>query len=153
MPWELPDLLGDEIVREGWRKLDTFSELNKTVDGIRNSYLKVSSLELSWYMRNQLLRDTDWASMAHSLEVRPPFVDIQLFKDIAPFLPHASRPCKKDAARTPVKPLPADILAREKTGFSIPVKEWLLKEIRGNSPDRGLRGWAKFIYTWFTNAR
>ena len=35
-------------------------------------------LESSLYMRNQLLRDTDWASMAHSLEVRVPLVDVEL---------------------------------------------------------------------------
>ena len=27
-------------------------------------------------MRNQLLRDADWAGMAHSLEIRTPLVDI-----------------------------------------------------------------------------
>ena len=31
-------------------------------------------------MRNQLLRDTDWASMAHSLEVRVPLVDAVLLE-------------------------------------------------------------------------
>ena len=36
---------------------------------------KVSWLELSHYMRSTLLRDTDMMSMAHSLEVRVPFVD------------------------------------------------------------------------------
>ena len=34
-------------------------------------------------MRNQLLRDSDWAAMAHSLEVRMPFVDKMLFDQLA----------------------------------------------------------------------
>ena len=44
------------------------------------SFGKVAVLESSLYMRNQLLRDTDWASMAHSLEVRVPLVDAELLK-------------------------------------------------------------------------
>ena len=40
-------------------------------------------LESSLYMRNQLLRDTDWASMAHSLEVRVPLVDSKLLSQFA----------------------------------------------------------------------
>ena len=34
-------------------------------------------------MRNQLLRDTDWASMAHALEVRVPLVDAALLRCVA----------------------------------------------------------------------
>ena len=46
----------------------------------RTSFGKVAVLESSLYMRNQLLRDTDWASMAHSLEVRVPLVDVKLLE-------------------------------------------------------------------------
>jgi asparagine synthase (glutamine-hydrolysing) len=41
-------------------------------------------MESSLYMRNQLLRDTDWASMAHSLEVRVPLVDSKLLRSLVP---------------------------------------------------------------------
>jgi len=33
-----------------------------------------------WYMRQQLLRDADWADMAHSLEIRVPLVDLELLR-------------------------------------------------------------------------
>ena len=75
MPWELPELLEGEMVREGWSALQTLARLEETVRGIANSFLKVSALETCWYMRNQLLRDADWAGMAHSLEIRVPLVD------------------------------------------------------------------------------
>src|SRR5262249_48730360 len=39
---------------------------------------EISRLELRGYMSNTLLRDTDAMSMAHSLEVRVPFVDTKL---------------------------------------------------------------------------
>ena len=49
-------------------------------------YGRIAALEASLYMRNQLLRDTDWASMAHSVEVRTPLVDAALLRQIAPLL-------------------------------------------------------------------
>ena len=52
----------------------------------RTSFGKVASLEASLYMRNQLLRDADWASMAHSLEVRVPLVDVPLLRAVAPMM-------------------------------------------------------------------
>ena len=45
-----------------------------------NFYDLVSLLESKIYMKNQLLRDTDWASMANSIEVRVPFVDYDFLK-------------------------------------------------------------------------
>ena len=39
-----------------------------------------SLLEIKIYMKNQLLRDTDWASMANSVEIRVPFLDYNFFK-------------------------------------------------------------------------
>ena len=44
---------------------------------------QVSALELSLYMRNQLLKDSDVMSMAHGLELRVPLVDKTLFERIA----------------------------------------------------------------------
>ncbi len=148
MPWELPEVLDGEMVREGWRELQTLIRLEDTVHGIENDYLKVSALEISWYMRNQLLRDTDWASMAHSLEVRVPLVDINLLCALSPMLSVLNRPSKQDFAFTPLNPLPPFILSRGKTGFSVPVREWLMGDdgVRG---ERGLRGWAKKVYEEF----
>jgi len=48
-------------------------------------------------------------------------------------------------ARTPAKLLPEGIQNRRKTGFSVPVREW----ISGEAPysgERGLRGWTKEVY-------
>ncbi|HXX80154.1 MAG TPA: asparagine synthase (glutamine-hydrolyzing) [Thermodesulfovibrionales bacterium] len=144
MPWELPDVLDPEVVKTGWNELQPLVCLEKTVTGIRTDYLKVSALEFSWYMRNQLLRDTDWASMAHSLEIRTPFVDTEFLAGIAPFLTRDSRPRKQDIPRTLTNPLPVEVTQRPKTGFSVPLREWLFDQ--ENLSERGLRGWAKQIY-------
>src|SRR6185436_4528216 len=43
----------------------------------------ISRLELTRYMRNQLLRDTDVMSMAWGVELRVPFLDAPLFAAVS----------------------------------------------------------------------
>src|SRR5262249_53568072 len=92
-------------------------------------HARVAALETSLYMRNQLLRDTDWASMAHSLEVRIPLVDAQLLKRVAPAILAAKRCAvsapKASLAGSPAKPVPRQVVARAKTGFTTPIAHWL----------------------------
>lgn len=146
MPWELPEVLDGEMVKEGWNELQTLTRLQQTIDGIEGDHFRVSALETCWYMRNQLLRDTDWASMAHSLEVRVPLVDVNLLQALCPLLSSSPVLCsKRDMAATPVRPLPPEIMTREKTGFTVPVRQWLLGD-KGFGGERGLRGWAKIAY-------
>jgi asparagine synthase (glutamine-hydrolysing) len=149
MPWELPDVLDGEIVREGWRELRPLSRLEETVLGIGTDHLKVSTLEMTWYMRNQLLRDADWAGMAHSLEIRVPLVDVSLVRVVAPLLANDNPLSKRDMALTPVKSLPDRVLSRNKTGFSIPIRQWLIQGDRTARSGRGLRGWAQRVYQSF----
>ena len=96
-------------------------------------------------MRNQLLRDADWAGMAHSLEIRVPLVDLKLLGDIAPLLALGTPPTKQDMAYAPANPLPDAIVNRPKTGFSVPVREWMLGDAR-QGWGRGLRGWTRRVF-------
>ena len=90
------------------------------------SFARVSTMESALYMRNQLLRDTDWASMAHSLEVRTPLVDAVLLERMAALgPPEAGAPAKQELANAPSKPLPAAVIERKKTGFGVPVASWI----------------------------
>lgn len=146
MPWELPYIIEPEMAREGWEKLQTLLRLEQTFEGVEDAYAKVAALEMSWYMRNQLLRDTDWASMAHSIEIRVPFLDIEFLKTIAPYMADSSHPTKLDMASVPLNPLPEEILKRGKTGFSIPVKEWVRQGEEEDPSSRGLRKWAMRVY-------
>ncbi|MDH3673519.1 MAG: asparagine synthase (glutamine-hydrolyzing), partial [Gammaproteobacteria bacterium] len=138
MPWELPEVLDGEMVREGWRALEPIIRLEATHSGIRSERMKITGLEMTWYLRNQLLRDADWASMAHSLEVRTPLVDWKLLGDFALLLARQSAPGKADFAHLPEKPLPEAVRSRRKTGFSIPIREWMLEATGVRR--RGLRG-------------
>ncbi|MEN3368660.1 MAG: hypothetical protein V7609_803 [Verrucomicrobiota bacterium] len=150
MPWELPEFLDPELVREGWARLNTFGELAGICDSLDSERLKVSALELCWYMRHQLLRDSDWAGMAHSLEIRVPLVDVKLLREIAPLLASPRPPGKRDMALSPRTPLPEAVLSRPKTGFTMPVRDWLLQSFDPLSAgERGLRGWARYVHGEF----
>jgi asparagine synthase (glutamine-hydrolysing) len=154
MPWELPELLDPDLVREGWNELQTFARLDSITAGLHSPRTKVTALEMTWYMRNQLLRDSDWASMAHSLELRVPLVDLELLRTVAPYLA-VDPPTKREMADTPQQKLPPEILFRPKTGFSVPVRDWMMTGIPGCNPqtpmsrDRRLRGWARHVYRQF----
>ena len=150
MPWELPEFLDPELVREGWRDLHAIERMNGLVEPLnhlhgvskeQSDFLRVSALEMSYYMRNQLLRDADWAGMAHSVEIRVPFVDMELLKQISPLRASQYSPRKPGFAQVLRKPLPPEILNRPKTGFTVPVREWLQEK-----PQRGLREWSRYVY-------
>ncbi len=109
----------------------------------------VSFMESTRYMRNQLLRDADWAGMAHSIELRVPLVDTALVRTIAHLRRDGVIATKQDLACAAHPPLPAPLADRPKSGFTVPVHEWLLA---GNPHyrQRGLRDWSQFVYTRYT---
>ena len=145
MPWELPGLLGREMAREGWERLQTIPQLRATREGVRSESSVVSCLELTWYMRGQLLRDADWAGMAHSLEIRVPFVDLEVLRAAAPLAAAGAIRSKRDVASLPALALPPAVIDKPKTGFLVPVREWLSEIAPARNPERRLRGWAKKV--------
>ena len=150
MPWELPEILDRELVQKGWAELSTLSRLDETTAGISSAHIKIVALEMIWYMRNQLLRDSDWASMAHGLEVRVPFVDIRLIQRLAAYLALPEHPTKHDLSTVPKSGLPAEVIARKKTGFSIPMQGWMRDRISSGG-ERGYRPWARHIYRHYNS--
>ena len=66
MPWELKTALGEDVIRLGRHRLNVIRRVeNVFKPQPKTSFAKVAVLEASPYMRNQLLRETDWASIAH----------------------------------------------------------------------------------------
>ena len=98
-------------------------------------------------MRNQLLRDSDWAGMAHSLEIRLPFLDISLAQYLAAQRRLGNVLRKGDIPNTTRPPLPNEIQFREKTGFVIPIQDWANKNLQTNLKLRGLRRWQEQVFT------
>lgn len=129
MPWELPQLIGRDRAREGLRRLSLLPMIRNAITPDPSSpYARVTALEASLYMRNQLLRDADWASMAHSLEVRVPLVDADLLARLAPVFHGGRASGKALLAKSPRQALPEAVVTRGKTGFTTPIAEWLQQE-------------------------
>ena len=120
--YEAAKLSLESVLRASIAKSSTLDPVNR-----------VSYLESHWYMRNTLLRDSDFMSMAHGLELRVPFLD---------------RPLVEACLRIPGKrklrgnlpksllleslgvELPAEIAKRPKRGFTFPFERWLRGEMR-----------------------
>lgn len=134
MPWECPN--------EGNANPYTTDNTYSNAD---DPHAIVSHLEATHYMRNQLLRDCDWAGMAHSIELRVPLVDIELTRHIAQQRMKGRVYTKQDLAATAQPALPAALVSRAKTGFTVPVREWLMEQAPG-APGRGLRDWSRLVY-------
>ncbi|MGC2525422.1 MAG: asparagine synthase-related protein, partial [Stellaceae bacterium] len=126
LPHELHEVIDPEIAGEGLRRLQPLRRLARSLTPDPGSDVgRVCALESAHYMRNQLLRDADWAGMAHGIEVRAPLVDATLLATLACAVPGlASRLGKTALAAAPRLALPAAIAARPKTGFSTPVGAW-----------------------------
>ena len=125
LPHELPDLMGLEEARFGLEELAHSSQNSKVLKA-RDGAAKVGLLESTRYLRNQLLRDSDWASMAHSLELRAPLVDAHLLKALGPLTSAFTHGRGKQMlACSPPTQVPSSIITRRKTGFSVPMMGWI----------------------------
>ena len=159
LPFELRTVLDPEIITDGLRRLNLLRRFSENLEPDPGSDVgRVCVLESCQYMRNQLLRDADWASMAHSVELRTPLVDSKLLAELAPVIPSMSAGQGKRAlACAPSTPLPDQLVDRPKTGFSVPMGQWLQGELLGR-PDlqkgKGLvsRDWAKYVFGGFKSA-
>lgn len=98
-----------------------------------DSFQAISAWELRTYMTDVLLRDSDVFSMAHSLELRVPFVDRVLLEWLWPqphwFKYNASQP-KRALADATADLVPAAIRHRRKQGFTLPFAKWMLVELK-----------------------
>jgi asparagine synthase (glutamine-hydrolysing) len=148
LPEELSDLIGKETAKEGLERLAMLDSIRDAMSpDPGTAFSRIAALESTLYMRNQLLRDIDWASMAHSLEVRVPLVDAFLLRKVAPAVFKSRRRDAKDMlASSPRTPLPEAIMTRKKTGFTLPIREWLEREHQEVPHSFGMRPWALFLY-------
>ena len=100
-----------------------------------NARRRVSWIETNLYMQNQLLKDTDYMSMWHSLEVRVPFLDKELMEAV--YSIDASVMFDKNILKhLLIKAfddiLPAEIWQRKKMGFTFPFNSWM-ESVASNS--------------------
>jgi asparagine synthase (glutamine-hydrolysing) len=99
--------------------------------GVLERYLAVDQ---NFYLPDDILYKTDRMSMAHSLEVRPPFLDHRIV-EFAAGLP-ANMKIRGFKQKFLLKSLmrgklPDMVLDRKKTGFDIPTHDWFRGTLRG----------------------
>lgn len=143
-PEELVGFMGEELAREALAGFDATDWVREMVGSVPDDpKLALGQIESMTYLRNQLLRDSDWASMDHSVELRTPLVDAHLLISLQTALPSLSRhPGKRLLAGAPGNPLPRAIIDRPKTGFGIPIGSWLTTESQANRKTLVSRAWA-----------
>lgn len=154
-PSDLAELMEPDMARralEGFDPERWVDDMSGALPG--DARLALGQIESSTYMRNQLLRDSDWASMDHSVELRTPLVDSWLLAELQPLLSSFGRfPNKSLLAGAPVKPLPEEIMRRRKTGFGIPIAQWLAPAgNKGGSVEMDSRDWARRVVTAYEGA-
>ncbi|PTM41759.1 asparagine synthase (glutamine-hydrolyzing) [Bosea sp. 124] len=153
LPYELDAMMDPEIARIGLERLAPLRRIGPEGGAPANALAHVAALESQNYMRNQLLRDCDWAGMAHSIEIRTPLVDFGLLKELAPVIPHLTAPGagKRLLAAAPAAPLPERIVNRRKTGFGVPIGQWLSRKTSDTRAIRGLasRAWGREVLQAF----
>jgi len=117
----------------GWDPVDVYRERYAETEGAE--YLaRLQDVDLGIYLVDDLLVKTDRSSMAHSLELRVPFLD----NEVAAMALGLATPlkvrglAKKRLLRRALAPLlPKEILQGRKQGFSIPVAAWLRGPLQG----------------------
>jgi asparagine synthase (glutamine-hydrolysing) len=108
-------------------------------------------LDQKYYLADDILTKSDRMSMAHSVEVRPPYLDHRIV-EFAAALPAALkiRGAKQKLVLKELmsNKLPPAILQREKQGFDIPSHQWLRGPLRGLLEETisfGLREYGSFF--------
>ena len=94
---------------------------------------RISVLELGGYLRSTLLRDADAMSMAHSLELRVPFLDHELVEACLRHQAAARQPWRGYKAllrRAARDVLPAGVADGGKRGFVLPMDRWMRGPLR-----------------------
>ena len=89
---------------------------------------RISWLETNFYMQNQLLKDSDFMSMWHGLEIRVPFLDKEVMLMAAAIdtsIKFKKMPPKYPLVKAFESELPEAIWKRKKQGFTFPFEGWL----------------------------
>lgn len=146
-PEDLPALMGADLAAKALKDFSAASWVRcMSGEQPKDLRLALGQIESTTYLRNQLLRDSDWASMDHSVELRTPLVDSWLLNDVRPLLGSFHHfPNKCLLAEAPKRKLPIEVTQRVKTGFNIPIKEWIKEKSDINDFHEIRNSWPRYL--------
>ena len=140
-PYFLSRMLFTPYQRDGLLKRSDERDVDRANQPLRESLSRarlldsvnrVSYLESRCYMLNTLLRDADFMSMAHGLEIRVPLIDHR-FAELVFSVPGSWKLDANDPKHLLVTALqgalPTGIVRRKKRGFTLPFEHWLRDEL------------------------
>jgi asparagine synthase (glutamine-hydrolysing) len=104
----------------------------KSFDNKNSDLTNIKILELTNYVRNQLLKDSDWTSMSNGVELRVPFLTKKII-NFALFDPYISEMKKKNIIKFDNSYISKLILNRKKTGFTVPFQKWFKRNCIENT--------------------
>ncbi|MDO4308382.1 MAG: asparagine synthase (glutamine-hydrolyzing) [Eubacteriales bacterium] len=92
---------------------------------------KMQYVDLTCWLEGDILLNADRMSMAHSLELRVPYLDKEVFK-VAQVMPSNAKTRKNQTKylfrKVTEKYLPQESASRKKLGFPVPIRVWLKEE-------------------------
>ena len=105
MPDELYNFLPQNFVKNGLEEFNQTLIDEENLISIKDNISKITYLEFSNYLRNQLLKDADWAGMANSVEIRVPFIDKEFIDSVMKLSIHNRKEKKilKATVQAPLK--------------------------------------------------
>jgi len=127
-------------LQETLAEADLFEDLYRHVQrsGLMDTFQRLEYICMKFYFQDDILAKVDRASMAHSLEVRVPFMDTALVDyacRIQPFYKLNGFTTKYVLKHAMTGLLPVDIIHRRKAGFMMPVASWLTECMRDSIED------------------
>lgn len=109
---------------------DLLGPLYDRVSGLEDAD-QMQSIDLCYWLPGDILKKADRMGMAHSLEIRVPFVDLEVY-ETARRLPHAMKfrhgITKYAMRKAAAEVLPKKVSARKKRGFPVPIRRWLCED-------------------------
>jgi asparagine synthase (glutamine-hydrolysing) len=111
---------------------DYFDWLLSEVEDLESDLNKLLFLEIYTFLVDHNLNYTDKAGMAHSVEIRVPFLDIELVEfstTIPPSLKMKGKETKHILRKVAERYLPHDVIYRPKSGFGAPVEHWVRNDL------------------------
>jgi asparagine synthase (glutamine-hydrolysing) len=136
---ERHDLLSPDA-RQQLQRHNAFEDVTRLAyrSGLSGGLERIFYLCTKLYLQECVLMKVDRASMAHSLEVRVPFLDPDLVThafSLRSDYKMRGRQTKLILREALKHDLPPEILHRKKAGFAMPVASWLQQDLRGWAED------------------
>lgn len=106
---------------------DTYAKAAELPDSEQMQYI-----DLKYWLPGDILQKADRMSMAHSLELRVPFLDIDVFR-VARRIPHRMKTrnytTKYVLRKVAAEYLPKSVSRKKKLGFPIPIRNWMKEDV------------------------